>query len=458
MKSWYDNISQLRAIDRVLIVLCMAMVFLFPLAHIMALKKVVLYFAFILAFQSAYLALKQKNNLLLLVFVTLLALQLWMLMIAGAIADDSLASLMEWKGQWIPSVLCFVLGVSLAYLLHSRFHFENRKLISMIVFIPTVAYLLINSGYVLTQMIEKGRFLTQLTGISDHKANISYLISVFEPILIADILLRISRREALLPLPAWIPGCVLLLIIFSLVSAGSRSGILIMMLAFMIGGVLTLKEVWWTHSSRKAAQTATVFVLFITVFTTIAYISDPRWKLFVETVPIAWDIDQHQAWKTGDLSTLAIYPHDGEIEESAYLRIAWVHEGLRLLVAHPWGTELSRDTFYRLETEAYGQVMGMHSHNGWIDLGLNVGFPGLILWALFLFLQGWAGWKAWNKRNDAIGLALTILVIMFSIRALFDSTFRDHIIQQFMLVAGLLFSTLCFAQQDTRNNEPSTKP
>jgi hypothetical protein len=35
---------------------------------------------------------------------------------------------------------------------------------------------------------------------------------------------------------------------------------------------------------------------------------------------------------------------------------------------------------------------------------------------------------------------------MFAVRGLFDSIFRDHEIEQFMLVAGLLFSSLSFGK------------
>ena len=439
--------------DRLLLFFVAAMIFMFPLAHIMAIKKALLYLTFLLSMQSIYLALRQKNNTYLLTIGILLLLQIWMLFITAAVADHPIASLMEWKGQWLPSVLCFAIGTGLAYVLSSRPHHESGRLIAMVVFIPAVLYITINSGYVLFEMLQAGSFLSQLPGISDHKANVGYMISILEPILIGDILLRLTQNKRLLPISGPTSSIVFVLMLLSLLAAGARNGIIIMLLALLIGSLLTIKELNSKFSARRVRRTAAGFFLIFCTFLVAAYLTDPRWKPFIATVPVAWDIDHHQAWKNRDLAELKLKYGVKGIDESTYLRIAWAHEGLRLLVAHPWGTEIGRNTFYRLESEAHGQVFGRHSHNGWIDFGLNVGFPGLLLWAAFFFSLGHAGWKAWRSQQNVIGLALLLLVIMLALRAFFDSTFRDHIIQQFMLVAGLLFSTLCLTKQNSSQDE-----
>ena len=119
-----------------------------------------------------------------------------------------------------------------------------------------------------------------------------------------------------------------------------------------------------------------------------------------------------------------------------------------MLMVHPWGMEISRDTFQKLELSNYGHAGMAHSHNSWIDFGLEVGIPGLLLWASFLFILIQKGWQAWKVQKEPLGLALAVLVIMFAVRGLLDSIFRDHEIEQFILVAGLLFGTLCFRKPD----------
>ncbi|HEY5141679.1 MAG TPA: O-antigen ligase family protein, partial [Methylococcales bacterium] len=183
----------------------------------------------------------------------------------------------------------------------------------------------------------------------------------------------------------------------------------------------------------------------------VSYKTDPRWQNFVETIPIAWDIDHDLLWLNGDENSANVLTPNGKhVDPTAYTRIAWAHEGWRMLMAHPWGLEIARDTFHKLELAKYGHAGMAHSHNSWIDLGLEVGIPGLLLWALILLLMARFGWQVWHTHKEPLGLALAVLVIMYAVRGLLDSIFRDHEVEQFMLVAGLLFSTLSFEKEENK--------
>ena len=182
-----------------------------------------------------------------------------------------------------------------------------------------------------------------------------------------------------------------------------------------------------------------------------SYKTDPRWQNFFETIPIAWDIDHDLLWLDRvDANEAPLTPSGKQVDISTYTRIAYAHEGWRMLMAHPWGTEIARDTFHKLELAKYGRAKMAHSHVAWIDFGLEVGFPGLLLWGLILFLLTRLGWQNWRIHKEPLGLALAVLVIVFAVRGLLDSIFRDHELEQFMLVAALLFGTLSF----TKTNIP----
>jgi O-antigen ligase len=85
-------------------------------------------------------------------------------------------------------------------------------------------------------------------------------------------------------------------------------------------------------------------------------------------------------------------------------------------------------------------------------LGLNVGVLGLVLWGVFLLLLARFGWRAWQRHKEPLGLALAIMVVMFVLRGLLDSTFRNHVIEQFVLVAALLFTALLLEYPDEPKN------
>jgi len=73
---------------------------------------------------------------------------------------------------------------------------------------------------------------------------------------------------------------------------------------------------------------------------------------------------------------------------------------------------------------------------------------GVLLWGWVLLLLAKYGWSWWRIHQEPLGLAFAVLVIMFAVRGMMDSIFRDHEIVQFMMVAGLLLSSLSFKKTD----------
>lgn len=422
------------------------LLFVFSLDHVIALRKLLLLIAFLISFKYFWTALQNKPQPLLLAVLLFVILQVWMLVISGCIANQPYESFSEWKGQWLPAFMSLVVGIGLAHAMILSKLKNTRIAVAMIILIPITIFLCVNAVVVIHDMILAGSFLTHLPGISDHTANIGYLIALLEPILIADMLGRLVKRDALLPVPGLVTLAVLILALFSLVTASSRNGLLLMLLAFVLGAAMMFSEIRKVYSRQKIIAFVLATLVFIFAFMLVSYKTDPRWQNFTETVPIAWDIDRDLLWLNSDGSNLPLTQSGSPVEISAYNRIAWAHEGWRMLMAHPWGMEISRDTFYKLELAKYGHAGMAHSHNSWIDFGLEVGIPGLFLWASFLFLLAQKGWQTWKIQKEPLGLALAVLVIMFAVRGLLDSIFRDHEIEQFMLVAGLLFGTLCFGK------------
>lgn len=443
MKKFAGN-SKISTQGWALLILSMALLFIFTLPHAMALRKLLIAAAFLASAGSFLIILRQKQNELITLLTIYVILQAWMLVVALFIADQPIPSLLEWKGQWLTTTLSLVIGIGLAaMLMRGRLH-QHSSTIALLVAIPITLLIIVNNIVVLYDILFHNTPLTHNNGITDHTANIGYAIALLEPILVADMLSRIGRRPPLLPVSIWITSIVLGMSVFALVTASSRNGLLTMLLAFVLGGIMMLSELRKIYSPKRIAAAFLILTFFILGYVSIALKSDPRWQDFAETAPIAWDIDRDTNWLYSDGTNLPLTPSGRPVDGSAYNRIAWAHEAWRMLLAHPWGTEIARDTFHKLELAKYGHAGMAHSHNGWLDFGLNFGFPGLILWATFLFLLARAGWRAWQKNKEPLGFALMLLVIMFAFRALLDSIFRNHMIEQFMLVAGLLIGALTF--------------
>lgn len=438
--------KQLSFASWMLLLLSEILLFIFSLPHVIVLRKLLLLISFLIAFKYFWDALLKKPKPLLLTVLLFLILQAWMLVIVGFISDQPLSSFIEWKGQWLPVFMSFVVGIGLARTLMQSKLKNPRVAVAMIILIPITLFLCINAIVIIHDMILADRFLPDQLGITDQKGITNYLIALLEPILIADMLGRLVKGNRLFPVPGWVISAIIILALFSLFAASSRNGILIMLFGFVLGAGMMISEIRKAYSPQKVITSVLATLLIVSAITFVSYKTDPRWKTFIETIPIAWDIDHDLLWLNGDGVGAPLTPSGKQVDISEYYRIAWAHEGWRMLIAHPWGMEIARDTFHKLELAKYGHAGMIHSHNSWIDLGLEVGLQGLFLWGWILFLMARFGWQVWRTHNELLGLALVILVILFAVRGLLDSIFRDHEIEQFMLVAGLLFSTLSFGK------------
>jgi len=449
----YIREQQLSSASFILIILTELLLYIFSLPHAIALRKLILVIVFFIALKPFWEALKKKPKPLLLAVLLLIVLELWMLVIAGFISDRPLYSLIEWKGQWLPVLMSFVVGIGIAHVLMQSKIRSPQTAVAMIIMIPVVIFLLINAIVIIYHLVMADRFLPDQLGITDQKGITNYLIALLEPIIIADMLGRLTRGNRLLPIPSWQITAVIILLVFSLFAASSRNGILILLFGFTLGACMMISEIHKAYSRKKIVTSVLSTLIIVLAIGYTSYKTDHRWKTFIATIPIAWNIDRDLLWLNGDGTDLPVTPNGIPVDASEYYRIAWAHEGWRVLMAHPWGTEIARNTFHNLEVEKFGHAGMAHSHNSWIDLGLEVGVQGLFLWGWILFIMGHFGWQVWQTRKELLGLALALLIILFAVRGLLDSIFRDHEIEQFMLVAGLLFGMLT----NGRTNSPNSK-
>jgi hypothetical protein len=171
--------------------------------------------------------------------------------------------------------------------------------------------------------------------------------------------------------------------------------------------------------------------------------SDTRWTRFLATVAVAWNIDADTTWVYAEGKPLPLASDGLPVERTAYERISWARYAVRLIEENPLGTAVSRSSFRELVTANFGDAWAAHSHNGYLDLALSVGLPGLFLWTAFLVGLIWQGYKAYFFGRQAAGLALLLLTSGFAARAFLDSTLRDHILEEFMFFAGLLLAAAC---------------
>ncbi len=104
------------------------------------------------------------------------------------------------------------------------------------------------------------------------------------------------------------------------------------------------------------------------------------WVYLIEDVKIAIQVDRYQEWQTSNVT--GVYPKTDlgrQVTGNNYERVAWAVVGLRMLAQHPLGEGVLYGPFSRLLQVDYPKATALSTHSGWIDLGLSMGIPGLIL-------------------------------------------------------------------------------
>jgi len=415
-----------------------SLVFVWPLPHVIALRNLLLTILFLWLVHDF---LRRKGFVIpragLSSLITLLAaLACWLFVVALLIDSDSNRSLLEIKSQWLPAYMSFFTGLLLICDLRSR-NFEPWRIVRVLFWVLlTLATLQLVVGY-LPAIFRKdlgGHFV----GIFDHKANMSYVNAITASLLLADIIpVSQAQRPLGLSRTAWITALVILVLTSYL--SGTRNGVTVLLAILLMGFVV------YVHGLRELARRRVwgVVAVFTIVFAVALWAmlkSDTRWTRFLATVAVAWNIDADTTWVYAEGKPLPPASDGLPVERTAYERISWARYAVRLIEENPLGTAVSRSSFKELVAANFGEAWAAHSHNGYLDLALSVGLPGLFLWTAFLVALIWQGYKAYFFGGQAAGLALLFLAAGFAARAFLDSTLRDHILEEFMFFAGLLLA------------------
>ncbi|GAB2180996.1 hypothetical protein DLREEDagrD3_12190 [Denitratisoma sp. agr-D3] len=362
------------------------------------------------------------------------------------LSSDTQWSLREFSGQWLKALLLLVMGFLLARQAAQSDHKDRLLgLVAALLFLPVMLTLL-DACWLWWQDGAIPFGIARLTG---SRTGTSYLNNLLLAFLATDLLVRACRNDRpLLPWPLpWVLVVGILGVLCSWLLATRNGNIGILFLAFS-SLLLYLIHHWQQLPKRRLMAFVLLSAAVLVIFILVSYRTDARWSRFLETVPMAWDIDHDDAWRkplneTNQMPTL----DDGETAEgSAYLRLALIHSGLRLVAEYPLGVGYGRTAYGHAMTLHFGESDTRHSHSGLLDWTLGLGIPGLLFWLCVLALLFRHGWRAWFLWRSPGGLLLIFLVSGFFGRSLLDSNMRDHMLEMAFFFFGLLLAPVAEQQ------------
>ena len=229
----------------------------------------------------------------------------------------------------------------------------------------------------------------------------------------------------------------------SVVIAMSRGALIFCSLVVLSGLALQLLRSDWHFSVRISGFYGVVLAMILGLGG-LAIAKDSRWMLMNDKIQAAWMVEDPVAYfcngPTPELVQHVRSSLDGARAEhvEAVLvglsddggRLLAARSGLDLVAEHPWGLDGSRHVFKHLIQEACNGVPKIefaHSHNGWIDLLLALGWMGAGLYlTVFLAMMVWGFRRFLQNPSNPWAQALLLTLVFWLFRGLVDSVYREH--------------------------------
>ncbi len=123
-------------------------------------------------------------------------------------------------------------------------------------------------------------------------------------------------------------------------------------------------------------------VIFAASFLTYLHTQkNESWKTLMADTRIALQTDRYQQWRFPGEQELPRNEYGSIVSGTNYARAAWFKVGIQLAIENPLGYGLVEDSFKNMVKARWQEVGNYmsHSHSGWLDLILAMGFPGFIL-------------------------------------------------------------------------------
>src|SRR5208282_4426397 len=309
-------------------------------------------------------------------FVILAVLTVWILSGAFFISKETAWSVREITGQWLIPLLVFVTAALAAVSVKEGTLFKSGNIVKMLFFILLVHVLYVDlyAAYMFARTSVLPAWVAGLTGGKDKSSYLSHFLLVM---VCVEIYFRTRQKKGYLAINNSMLCLALLFTLISIYLEGVRNGTVaavLILFAFIL--LYFLKS---DRSLRKLALLFSVIALLL-VFGYTSSISPKseqrhRWKTLLETLPLALDTQNNKAWLNPYKYPYPKLKSGEAVHGSNYDRIAWIKEGVVLIMENPLGVGFGRNAFGHAIKRKYPaeDVIVGHSHSGLVDLAVGTG-------------------------------------------------------------------------------------
>lgn len=366
---------------------------------------------------------------------------LWALLEAAFISPFSRWSLSEINGQWFSAAVALMLGLSIATQKDSRY---GRMVCMGVLAVLGIQVLAVDAEGLWT-LVSGGAWghMARLGGLSAGPGKASYLTNFFLCALVAELSLRMDGHRNLGVSAKALTGLLALCAVSVYFEAMRNELFDVGVFMFFLGSVGYVK--YAKHAPARAFLVASASIIVLVGASVVDVAVDPRWKSLWATIPIALDTTRHLAWLNGRRFPLPHLPDGRVVSASNYLRIAWLKEGLREIVAHPLGVGFGRSAFGHALKLRYGSLSGDTGlNNSLLTIGIGTGIPGLVLWMGWFLSLGKFAVRYFSGPAAFYARFLLLVVLAFGVRMAMDNVMQNYTLEQVLYFVGLL-GLLCIS-------------
>lgn len=337
----------------------------------------------------------------------MVGLFLWALFHLFFLSQDYPAQLMElrriWKYAGLGAVFALGLGLSLSSVSSDDAHSRQKNGYWVMIYfglcLPVLIYLL---KYVLTVygaiwgILPPAFLKINFDGNSAYYVPKTDYIAFCLPVLAISLgqILRLLTSGVYLILRQYFVVSVYLLVIsatlFLFSIQNTKNGIAYAVA--LIGLFLTI--IFRRAPSIKLWQKLLLFIMVGVTTITMLYPhiqKNDSWRTLIADFKVGFQLDLYPQWKYAGEQVYPNNEYGKPVSNTNYERAAWSKVGAQLALQSPLGYGLVEDSFKRMVKARWPEASPnlSHSHSGWLDLVLGVGFPGFfcVVFALLMNIR-----------------------------------------------------------------------
>lgn len=390
------------------------------------------------------------------VLITVWVLTFYILINGFFVAPDIKEMVSTWDGQWLRPVLLFCAGLVLLPAIQRQYpSISAARYFTLIVlfFWGVVCIHLLDTVWLYWRdgVIHWGE-----TRIVYNRTRMSFQVNMITGFLIAELLARGLMHQRFLRLKTPSLAFMLLCNLICTALVDTRWGTI-----GLVGSLFSTFILLSLHSMRRSRVIFTAGMLFIILVASVllgyaSWKTDARWQSLESDAVTGWDAPFTSFCYNKTNGTLPRNDEGRPMNHSNGCRASYFHQGWKLVAEHPAGMGPRKEAFrYVLRRDTQDNRINIpHSHYGLIEFGIQNGFAGIAGWLILLAGCWYVGWREFRHGNTMLGMFLLLFTIGFFSRTMVDHNLKDHYLEQYMLLTGLLIGMCALRTEKTK--EPNS--